>query len=526
MFRARTRAWRGVSAVAVLAAVSVSACSEESPPSFAPVNSPPQSIQHGSCGAPAGPLFHFTVRFGCNNRKIGIPTTGPLSGPLWAAATEWNSAFPEGLGLPRFQQGLTGATFSVSMDVNTATSGNVHGETYGLGSNAMTVKLFTDEAVTGAGAVGPILLHELNHVVGFENPWWEGQNQDSMMSGHCARGPNGPFRSYVRTTICQHEIEYVLYAYGIRLTEPHMDRHIITDFNLNPILMTPNSQQSFTVTRLAANKGNPSICINVDDCGVTPGPNDLAWASSNSSVFTVSSTGLSPIVTAGSTPGTAYLRASLASNVYDVATFVHDSVLVTVATCTSISLNPSGPQTLYPGTSVDITASPSCLAPINPDTMLVSWSSVDPAKVTATATGTKGHIGHLVGVAVGSTTVKACVGAICSSNMSVTVNNPPTPVLTTVVTSPNSPPKQYTPFNLTINGSSFVPSSVEVVYSQSCGGCSAVWTNSQITTKTATQLVLTNRVFSIPGPIWIQVRNGPAGAPISVVAMITLVPYP
>lgn len=93
-------------------------------------------------------------------------------------------------------------------------------------------------------------------------------------------------------------------------------------------------------------------------------------------------------------------------------------------------------------------------------------------------------------------------------------NPAPAPNVTSVTTNP-TPPRQYQTFTMTINGSQFDPATVEIVYSQKCyppgTWCSQVYPNTQITTKTATQLVAPNWTFSIADTVRVQVRNGLGG---------------
>ena len=99
-------------------------------------------------------------------------------------------------------------------------------------------------------------------------------------------------------------------------------------------------------------------------------------------------------------------------------------------------------------------------------------------------------------------------------------------VLNSVSTSP-VPPRQYQPFTLTLNGSGFNVNYVEVVYSMRClppgSWCSTVLTNSEITTKTPTQLIKSNWVFGTADTVKLRVRNSSTGA-LSAEKIIVIAP--
>jgi hypothetical protein len=251
---------------------------------------------------------------------------------------------------------------------------------------------------------------------------------------------------------------------------------------------------------------------------IVPTPTTI-WTSSNTAAATVSG-GIVTGLARGSFTVTAASGGINAT-----------SGVITVQGCTSIGLSPSGTQNLSAGGSVNITATPTCDPYIVAGSEPVVWSTSNASVATVSGSGTGNHIGHVTAVAAGSATVKACAtlpplppGGLCSASVSINVVQQPT--LSSVTTTP-SPAVQYTPFTLTINGSGFDPATAQIVYSQPCyptgSWCSATYLNSDITTKTPTQLIITNRVFSIPGPIRIQVRNGASGS-LSNFMTITIVP--
>ena len=91
------------------------------------------------------------------------------------------------------------------------------------------------------------------------------------------------------------------------------------------------------------------------------------------------------------------------------------------------------------------------------------------------------------------------------------------PTVTSAVTNPN-PARQYTPFTLTITGSGFNPQFAEIVITPAgcgtnydTGTCVSIISNGSLTTKTPTQLVAQNLVWSMSGVKDVYVRNGRNG---------------
>lgn len=99
---------------------------------------------------------------------------------------------------------------------------------------------------------------------------------------------------------------------------------------------------------------------------------------------------------------------------------------------------------------------------------------------------------------------------------------PPTPIVTDVATT-RSPAKQYLPFTITIGGSGFDPSGIEVVLrGSSMSGCYNPCIITNISEKTSTRVVA-SAAFSIAANYDVTVRNGPKGRESQAV-QITVAP--
>ena len=107
------------------------------------------------------------------------------------------------------------------------------------------------------------------------------------------------------------------------------------------------------------------------------------------------------------------------------------------------------------------------------------------------------------------------------------IHNPPPPLVTGATTNP-SPAVQYQPFSLTLTGSGFDPAVVQIVYTLNCDppspSCEAeVIPNSGISSKTETQLVVSQMTFGTAGTLYVHARNGDTG-PLSGYQTVTIRP--
>ena len=98
-----------------------------------------------------------------------------------------------------------------------------------------------------------------------------------------------------------------------------------------------------------------------------------------------------------------------------------------------------------------------------------------------------------------------------------------TPSLSSLSTSPNSPVAGQQ-FTLTLNGSNFTPSSVQIlIYGGSCGPCTIA--NGTLTTKTATQVVAPV-TLSTAGSYNIYAQNGSGGGQSNSLTLVIGTPTP
>lgn len=114
------------------------------------------------------------------------------------------------------------------------------------------------------GAFLPVLFVESSHVMGYCDDW-ESPGKVGNVAGvtdHCVRVANAQ-SIYTNTTPCQHEIEGIYAAYGLRLTMPDSHKHIITGIwglPTSTVTLRVRDTLPLAVTSLQFQRVNPSLC--------------------------------------------------------------------------------------------------------------------------------------------------------------------------------------------------------------------------------------------------------------------------
>jgi hypothetical protein len=185
----------------------------------------------------------------------------------------------------------------------------------------------------------------------------------------------------VTGTICQHELETVYRAYGLRTQSVDYYKHIVTGLRgLQNVTLRPNGSTVLTVTQLQFSRGNGSLCGlgTREICGgaerpVTSTNVALAWREAAGGQFiTLSPSGASATVTAGSTEGTATVAVGATSTVYNIAAAFGDNGTGTTATVVVDAVAPAGPPTSLSASNITATSA------------LVSWTNGDASAGTTT----------------------------------------------------------------------------------------------------------------------------------------------
>jgi hypothetical protein len=246
----------------------------------------PSFILGNSCqGTRTTGLNNFYPHWNCGAAidLVALGITSPED--VATVQNEWNNALhAQALNLPYFTDAGTRRQIPVRQTSGTTNfAGNVF---------PTDVSLTPDSIDMHNGVNGeflPVLLTESTHIIGFGDYW-----EKAVVTGvtdHCAGRTTGSSTPYVNTSVCQHEVEYVYYAYNMRSTEPNEHKHIVTgvDGLPNDLQLYVGDTLTAKVTNLLLNRVNPSLC---DDrlCRLDPARAVFTWSGSNSAVsFTTSS---------------------------------------------------------------------------------------------------------------------------------------------------------------------------------------------------------------------------------------------
>lgn len=267
---------------------------------------------------------------------------------LTHATAEWNGAFPA-VGMPEF----VASSQAQSIGVTGSTGASVNGVWSGTRGGNVSVNLATASG-SGSGVPNSIVLHELGHIMGLGNSWDGGAYRTTNVSNHCTSSFTDPGQIYLNTSLCQHLVEYYLYAYGARATAPSWSKHIVTGIDNSPgslsLYAGANSQVDGTV--LALSRAHPSLCGSGGLCIVSTPASMITWHSSNLSVATVTTSNNVGTVTAVA-PGTAKIYLTISSGTYEPSSYLPD-VDVTVTPAPAIAQIAAGNNVSAPvGTAVN-----------------------------------------------------------------------------------------------------------------------------------------------------------------------------
>jgi hypothetical protein len=243
--------------------------------------------------------FRATLGWNCN-ATVQFYTSNGLLAPAVAQAVE---AWDDRLVATGFSDLPTFTTTSSSNLAEATVPGTSQGTAFcGFWSNPTRVlEVFSGTGCAGYDNSGPLpalLLHEVGHAVGWTSMSVDKVTFATAAADHCVM--NLPTDGSLNSSICSHEIEGALAAYGLVSYDPG-------NFFTKPFVvgaatgLVPFTLQIGQATTLSP--GNWKL----DRGGTVPGTaTSYTWLSSNTAVATVSLTGGTVTAVA---PGTATIRA-------------------------------------------------------------------------------------------------------------------------------------------------------------------------------------------------------------------------
>ncbi len=309
-----------------------------------------------TCGSGSAP--GFTRRFACNKQIIirVDASAAHLAADVQDARDIWNAVLddPRTPGLPTFHY-TTSTSGTADILVKATGTATVYCGGFDPGTGVLTLQP-SGQCGAAPNRDGPLaaIVHEFTEAYGF-GPNLEKAGQPGI-SDHCAN--HLPDDGGLNDRLCQHEIEYILKAYGFRTAAVSDDasfwgKSILTDFAVSPNPVSFTATNATTQLSLA----NIDFANQLIEPAVSLNQLSLIWSSSAENIAAVGLT--SGLVTAkdnGSATIQAKITGGLPSNVQlgGLAARLGASVPVTVTATTP-----------PPGTGFRVTGTTGAATPIH-----------------------------------------------------------------------------------------------------------------------------------------------------------------
>jgi Fibronectin type III domain len=335
------------------------------------VIAPALDLTGRTCGAGGNTGDTFNRKWPCGQR-LQLSFVGWDSAAHRAAINQasqnWNEELAAAqLNLPRFESGPGNVVVDVFRGQDEGTSGWC-----GQSSKVppFDVTLYRGPiSKCGTNTLGAVALQELSHVLGFTDKWDQAVGEDEYI-GHCAgRSYNG----VVTGTICQHEIETMYRAYGIRTQAVPYDRHLITALTgLRDHTLSFGGSAVLEVSELRFGRSNGTLCGRPvrqtcdGEVAVTSANVGIDWREvAGAPLITLAESGPRATVTAGNAEGQAVVQAVATSGEYGIAAVLGDDGAGTKARITIAAVPPAAaPQSL---TAANVSATSAQVRWVNGD---------------------------------------------------------------------------------------------------------------------------------------------------------------
>lgn len=363
--------------VALFAAIAVCSPQASGGPETTAEHTTPLAIT-GSCSASGVAVGGFVRNWACGDVvRLATPagmTSGEVSA-LSSAVAGWNGAVLGAYGLPQFTMSAGNRTITVSISgAGDYYCGQVPVKTQLNIARFATASGCSHPGRLSTGTLGNLFLHELSHSVGFQSGVWHKPSTEAI-TGHCAGALYSAGRP-LNSGVCQHEVEAIHAAYGLRSTAPDLAKHVLTGLaGLTSLSLSPGGTGTLTVSSLRFWRANGTLCGQPDTtaCFGTASPSgaSLSWSTSNAGVASLSGSGASRTVT-GNAAGVATISVDATTPTYERAATFGGPGTGTAATVTVVAQPPAGPPTNLGATS------------IAPTSALVSWTNGDTSTGTTT----------------------------------------------------------------------------------------------------------------------------------------------
>ncbi len=281
---------------------------------------PPRACSTGG-SLPEG-NFH---RFWPCNTVISIASSGTVpssvSGGMSTAMALWTDALSAYPGLPTFSGGTSAPHINLTSNGNNGTlwwSGQVTPQT----GTPAAINLGPESNVNNQGTALAVSLNELAFVLGIDDNWDHlVDNRAVGVSNQCAFKAGPP----VAVDVCAHDLEVVKSLYGMRPSTALPDRfkHIITDIapSVSSIAVDTGHTAVVSIPVLGFRRANVALCGDTEYCTVPATASNLSmtWQVLPSTTASIAAYNGTSVTIRGNTAGTATLRGTLQSSVFDKA---------------------------------------------------------------------------------------------------------------------------------------------------------------------------------------------------------------
>ena len=380
-----------------------------------------------TCGKYGSALpTNFVKHWTCGQALDLVARTSGDSGTVEGVENAWNSALhAEALNLPYFSDNAVGR-HRIAVGHQSGLSnfaGSVFPQDPSLDPDSINM------ASGSNGAFLPVLYVETSHVMGY-NDWWEPLGHNVVgVTDHCVRTANAQ-GVYTNTTPCQHELEGIYAAYGVRAAPPDEHKHIITGISGLPtstVTMSVGDTLSAKISTLEFDRVNPAFCLPDEfgdyDCTRPPSIANFNWSVAGTGV-SLSGSGNSQRLMTAVAPGTATVTVTFAAT---------DTNEVTALFGTSFSPNSFDVSVIAPPPPPSSISASS----VTYNSAVINWVNGDPAASTVVEYQYAGQPSWSSVTASAGATSKSLTGLLSSTTYSVRLHHVRNGLSSSLVTASN-----------------------------------------------------------------------------------------
>jgi hypothetical protein len=242
----------------------------------------PNFSESPSCPTHRSPteLTQFVYYWPCG-ATIDLVAVGNIpASDVQRVEDEWNdSVHAQALNLPYFSNTAAGRH---RVAVGGMSSDNNAGQVWPVPLSPPAQPDSIDMHAGTAGAFLPVLFTESTHILGFLNGWEKVGT--AGVTTNCVGYTRAGATTYLNTSLCQYQIEYLYYAYGLRQTPPSETKHIVTGISgLSNVTLSVGETFTARVASVDFGRADPAWCGS-STCHKDPSIALFSWLGGDSAV--------------------------------------------------------------------------------------------------------------------------------------------------------------------------------------------------------------------------------------------------